>query len=208
MALKFVQAILHPPELKGKDRRQYWLAVTGWLLLMVIMLLGVGSVVGIVVYSTQWLLGEAFVQSHAQWIILIPFITLIPIAIIFSDRLWTRLFIHSGYLSDAATIRLLSNRAPTRRSERRHRWLGHALMLAIYGGMGVWAVLGRQWWMLFIVVPLGAWGIFLIRNAWKESDRMLEGGPIPPASEERMDYIEKVLDKRRQRNDHDRDPNQ
>jgi hypothetical protein len=62
--------------------------------------------------------------------------------------------------------------------------------------MAVW---GGQWWVLVIVVPLAVWGVFLIRNAWKDADSMLAGGPIPPESEERMRYIEKVLDERRHR---------
>ena len=119
-------------------------------------------------------------------------------SVIGGDRLWSRLFIQSGYLSDAAAIRILSNRAPTQTSERRHRWLGQAILLIVYGGMGVVAIMSKQWWALIIVIPLGVWGVFLIRNAWKEADVMLKGGAIPPASEERIRYIEKVLDDRSQ----------
>ena len=201
MMLKPVQAILHPPELKGKDRRRYWLAVVAWLFFMMMSLVLAGAAVGGIGYAIQSYYGEAFLNSYAVGILLVPFVIAIPIAILLSDNIWSHLFIHSGYLSDAATIRILSNRAPTRKSERRHRWFGQALMLVIYGGVGIWAILSEQWWMLVIVVPLGVWGIFLIRNAWKDADRMLEGGPIPPASEERIDYIEKVLDKRWQHND-------
>jgi hypothetical protein len=163
------------------------------------MLLCAGGLVGIFVYLCQWLLGEAFVDFYAKWIILIPFIILIPITIYLSDRLWSRLFIQSGYLSDAATIRILSNRAPTRTSERRHRWLGQAVLLFIYGTLGFMAVMARQWWVLVIVIPLALWGVFLIRTAWKEADQMLKGGAIPPASEERIRYIENVLHQRNPR---------
>lgn len=201
--LKSVQTILHPPELKDKDRRRYWLAVVGWFVCLMFTLLVFFTILYALMVAVERYLPEITKTKEFVGALLI----VVGVSgIILSDRLWSRLFIHSGYLSDAAAIRILSNRAPTHKSERRHRWLGHALMLVIYGGMGIWAVLGRQWWMLVIVVPLGIWGVFLIRNAWKEADRMLAGGPIPSASEERIDYIEQVLDKRRQRNDHDRDP--
>lgn len=145
---------------------------------------------------------ESYFESPAfkpyEDVLLIVGIAIVIGSVIGGDRLWFRLFIQSGYLSDAATIRILSNRAPTKTGERRHRWLGQVILLIVYGVMGVVAIMAKQWWALIIVIPLGVWGVFLIRNAWKDADVMLKGGAIPPASEERIHYIEKVLDERSQ----------
>lgn len=199
--LKSVHTILHPPELKGRERRRYWLAVTGWFVSTV--LGGVGTAIPYIIFL-------AWSETNAPRII--EFIDqnqiLVPIGIILlfiggcfaGNYIWYRLFILSGYLSDAAAIRILSNRAPTKTSERRHRWLGQVVLLFIYGTFGLIAVWHRQWWVLAIVVPLVIWGVVLIRNAWKEADAMLEGGSIPSDSEERIQYIEKVLEVRRRNN--------
>lgn len=194
--LKSVQAILHPPELKGRERRRYWLAVAGWLAITLSLLLVMGGGLLGIVWLCELVWGAAYRQYEE--LALLGLLIGGVVSVIYGDRLWYRLFIRSGYLSDAATIRLLSNRAPTRVSERRHRWLGQAWLLAIYGIFGFIAVWHEQWWVLVIVVPLAIWGVFLIRNAWKEADDMLKGGTIPPAAEERMRYIEKVLDDRSQ----------
>lgn len=197
--LKGVETVLHPPELKGKDRRRYWLAVGGWFGLLVGILTGL--LVGF--YLVLAPIEKSFPNLPFKEIVLIGGIAIVIGGAILSDRLWSRLFIQSGYLSDAAAIRILSNRAPTRTSERGHRWLGQAALLIIYGTLAVMAVMAKQWWVLIVVVPLASWGIFLIRNAWKEADQMLAGGAIPSASEERIRYIEKVLDERGQRDDED-----
>lgn len=198
--LRSVQAILHPPELKGPERRRYWVAVVGWFGCM----LGMLCVFFLLYFGVFYLLERAFGQSflnnlNAGWV-LVPMGAGGVITIQLSDHVWYRLFVLSGYLSDAATIRILSNRAPTQVSERRHRWIGPAVLLLIYGTFGTISVMHRQWWVLVIVVPLALWGVFLIRNAWKEVDTMLQGGPIPAASEERIEYIEKVLEERRRDN--------
>lgn len=199
--LKSVQTILHPPELKGKERRRYWLAVGGWFGCLIGLLGIFFSIFFAFLYILEKIFGEPFLNElHAAWF-LIPMCAGGIVTIILSDRLWSHLFIKSGYLTDAAAIRILSNRAPTQTSERRHRWLGQAVLLFIYGTFGLIAVWHRQWWVLVIVVPLALWGVFLIRNAWKEADQMLKGGPIPSASEERIRYIEKVIDERRPRDD-------
>lgn len=192
--LKSLEIILHPPELKGKDRRRYWLAVGGWFLLLILTLVALFCMLyGVMMVLEPYLQGMPIKET-----VLVLVIVVGVGGVILSDRLWSRIFIQSGYLSDAAAIRILSNRAPTQTSERRHRWLGQAVLLIIYGTFGFMAVMGKQWWVLVIVVPLAIWGVFMIRNAWKEADVMLEGGAIPPASEERIQYIEKVLDDRSQ----------
>lgn len=192
-----VDIILHPPELNGKERWRYWLSVTAWLILMLVSI----SLLNGLTYFGLWALikayGEGAVSAYEVIILIIGILNVI-IGVVVGDRIWSRLFIQSGYLPDSATIRILSNRAPTQTSERRHRWLGQAILLLVYGGMGVAAAMAKQWWALIVVIPLGVWGVFLMRNAWKESDAMLKGGAIPPASEERIRYIEKVLDDRSQ----------
>jgi hypothetical protein len=198
MKLESVDAILHPPELKGRERLRYWLAVSAFLPIAATLLLLTGGGVVLVLWSLETSLGEEAVAPYVEFF-MFSILVCGLMSVFLGDRLWTRLFLKSGYLSDAAAIRILSNRAPTRKGERRHRWLGQAILLLIYGILGGMAVWGGQWWVLVIVVPLAVWGVFLIRNAWKDVDSMLAGGPIPPESEERMRYIEKVLDERRHR---------
>lgn len=176
------------------------MAVGGWFALIPT-LLGIGFAVfgfGVITLAEHFPVVKQFVDRDEN-LLLIAGIAIIVVGVIGGDRLWSRLFIQSGYLSDAAAIRILSNRAPTRTSERGHRWLGQAMLIVIYGTLGFMAVMSKQWWILVIVVPLAIWGVFLIRNAWKEADQMLAGGAIPPASEERIRYIEKVLIERGQR---------
>jgi len=124
---------------------------------------------------------------------------IVIVSVLGGDRLWLRIFIQSGYLNDAATIRLMSNRAPTGRGERVHRWFGPLLLLAIYGALSFAGVMARQWWMLFLALPLLVWGLLLMHTARKQADEMLAGGPIPPESEERIQQIEQVLETRRRK---------
>lgn len=98
-----------------------------------------------------------------------------------------------------ATIRIMSNRAPTGRGERVHRWIGPLLLLTIYGTLSVAGVMARQWWVLFLALPLLVWGLLLMHTARKQADEMLAGGPIPPESEERIQQIEQVLETRRRK---------
>lgn len=198
--LKSVDFILHPPELRGRDRWRYWLSAIAWLVIIVSCMTALNGLLYLIAWMLIEIYGEEGVSKYEELFLVVGIINVI-IGVLGGDRIWSRLFIQTGYLSDAATIRVLSNRAPTITGERRHRWLGQAILLVVYVGIGIAAMMAKQWWLLIIVVPLGVWGIFLVRSAWKDAENMLSGGPIPPASEERIEYIEKVLDERRKSKD-------
>jgi hypothetical protein len=190
-----LQEILHPAELKSGDRRRYWLAVAAWFGLQVGVLCAWGGVLLLMVWLIESRIGPEKLLPYEDALLIAVLVSIIVGAIL-TDYLWYRFFIRSGYLSDAAAIRLLSNRAPTLHGERRHRWLGQAVLLLIYGVLGFMAIMARQWWVLVMVAPLAVWGVFLIRNSWKETDAMLAGGPVPSASRERIEYIQKALEER------------
>ncbi|MCL5059794.1 MAG: hypothetical protein M1449_04330 [Candidatus Thermoplasmatota archaeon] len=201
--LKSVQTILHPPELKGRERRRYWIAVGGWFAVILGLLSILGSALLLVVGWLEGHFGTAALSPYGS--LILACVLIIGVAsVLGGDRLWLRLFILSGYLSDAATIRLMSNRAPSAVSERRHRWLGPALLIVIYGMVGFMGFMARQWWVLFVALPLLVWGLYLIRNAWKQADEMLSGGAIPPESEDRIGQIEQVLEARRKKGQENR----
>lgn len=196
--LKSVHTILHPQELKGREHRRYWIAVLGWFVVMLGLLAVLGGALLVVVWGLEERFGTAALAPYES-LIFGSGIVICIVGVLGGDRLWLHLFINSGYLSDATTIRLMSNRAPTERGERVHRWLGPSLLLAIYGTLAIMAVMAHQWWVLFVALPLLIWGLLLMHMARKQADEMLAGGYVPPDSEERIQQIEQVLDARRQK---------
>lgn len=193
--LKSVQTILHPPELSRRDRRRYWIAVGGWFLVVLGLLGALGGMQLIVVWWLERRFGIAVLAAYDS-VMLIFGLTIVIVSVLGGDRLWLRLFILSGYLSDAATVRLMSNRAPTQVSERHHRRLGAMLLLTTYGMLVFMGFMARQWWVVLVALPLLVWGLYMMRNARKQADEMLSGGAIPPESEKRMEDIQRVLEAR------------
>jgi hypothetical protein len=196
--LNSVQVILHPPELHGRDHRRYWIAVLGWFAIMLGLLVFLGSALLTVIWWLEQLAGTADLAPYES-LILGAVIIIGMLSVLGGDRLWLRLFIQSGYLSDATTIRLMTNQAPTGRGERVHRWLGPLLLLAIYGTLSFAGYMARQWWVLFVSIPLLIWGLVLMRVAHKQADEILVSGDLPPDSKARIQQIEQILEDRQAR---------
>lgn len=196
MKLQSLNAILHPSELKGRDRRRYWVAVATWLVLV----LALFALFSAVLILGTWLLISAFgeeIFKPYEHLFLVAIIVNGVAGVFLGDRVWLYLFIKCDYLSDAALIRILSNRAPTRKDERRQRWIGQVVLLLIYGTLGVMAIVSGQWWVLVFAVPLAIWGVVWLLKEWSETENVLAGGPMRPESEERIRYIDEILDERR-----------
>jgi len=186
--------VLHPPELQGRERRRYWIAVGGWFVFtMTCLVLSLALWIGILVLIE----GESFfsdktpAKPYGLWGVL----ACVVIGAFLGDYLWGKAFVKSGYLSPAAAIRIRTNRAPTARGERAHRKLSLSLAVLIPLGIAGLGVYARQYWLIPLMMIMGLWLFISLWAGWKQSDAMIEGqAPYPD------DEVKRVL--------HDIDPQQ
>lgn len=188
--------VLHPPELQGRERRRYWIAVGGWF---VFTIGGIGFYGYILVLIAEYLeraYGDNFMMEAFgladQW--LLAAVLLVGVISIFGgDYLWGKVFVKSGYLSPAAAIRIRTNRAPTSRGERVHRKLSLSLAVLIPLGIAGLGAYAGQYWLIPFMLILGLWLFVSLWAGWKQSDAMIVGqAPYPD------DEVKRVL--------HDIDP--
>ena len=188
--------ILHPPELQGRERRRYWIAVGGWF---VFTIGGIGFYGSILLFIAKYLersYGDNFMMAAFgladEWLLAV--VLLVGVISFFGgDYLWGKAFVKSGYLSPAAAIRIRTNRAPTARGERNHRRLSLTLAVLIpLLFMGVaWYL--EAYWLIAVVLVFGAWFFIMIWAGWQRADDMVaERSPYPE------DEVRRVL--------HDIDP--
>ena len=196
MPRKPFQEILHPPELRGKEKRRYWLAVGGWFACTFGFLVLSGAVIMMVTYYAVLIFGESRMSKHSLWFLGVGLVVMIA-AFILGDRLWGRLFTKSGYLSDAAVIRIMTNRAPTKTSERGHRAIGYSIPILI-GGFIAWIAWREQaYWGVLGAVAFGGWLLFSVWSGWKQSDAIKQSEQtLSPDVEKRARDIQKALDER------------
>jgi hypothetical protein len=79
-----------------------------------------------------------------------------------ANALWNRIFIRSGYLSEAAVQRMRLNRAPTERGEKIRVGIGYVLYLAIFLGLGVPMLIFGDRTPLQIFASLGMIGVGVV----------------------------------------------
>jgi len=185
--------VLHPPELQGRERRRYWVAVGGWF---VFMLSGMGLCFGGLagaIWALQSTYGDE-VFANDNWVLWSGLLCGV-IGILLGDYLWGKVFVKSGYLSPAAAIRIRTNRAPTARGERAHRKLSLSLAVLIPLGIAGLGAYAGQYWLIPFMLILGLWLFKSIWAGWQQSDAMIAGqAPYPD------DEVKRVL--------HDIDPEQ
>lgn len=190
--------VLHPPELQGRERRRYWIAVGGWFVFTLGGLGFFGSILLAVVERLENVYGPTsnFLVTvfgpNDEWLLAIG-ILIVVLSFFLGDYLWGKVFVKSGYLSPAAAIRIRTNRAPTARGERIHRRLSltyAALIPLLFIGV-VWYL--ETYWLIAVVLVFGVWFFLRIWAGWKQSDAMI-AGQAPYAEDE----VKRVL--------HDIDP--
>ena len=196
MRRKPFQEILHPPELHGKEKRQYWLAVGGWFACVFGLMILSGMLLMAVAYGMERIFDEKFLQAYGLWFLGVGLGGMLA-SFILGHCLWTRLFVKSGYLSDASVIRIMSNRAPTKTSERNHRSIAYSIPVLI-GGFFAWIAWREQaYWGVLGSVAFGGWLLFSVWSGWKQSDADKQSGQISsPEVEKCARNIQKVLDER------------
>lgn len=179
--------ILHPPELQGRERRRYWMAVGGWFVfMMTCLILSLALWIGILVLieGESFFSDETPAKPYGLWGVLVFTV----IGIFLGDYLWGKVFVKSGYLSPAAAIRIRTNRAPTARGERIHRRLSLSLAVLIplgIAGMGAYA---GQYWLIPFMLIMGLWLFTSLWAGWQQADDMLAGqAPYPD------DEVKRVL---------------
>lgn len=154
MPRKPFQEMLHPPDLRGKEKRGYWLAA-GWFACTFGLLVLPGTVIIAVTYGMERVLDEEFLKAHGLWFLGATLVVMIA-AFILGNGLSGHLFTRFGYLSDAAVIRIMSNRVPTKASERNHRSIGYSIPILI-GGFLAWIAWREQaYWGVLIAIAFGA----------------------------------------------------
>jgi hypothetical protein len=194
--------VLHPPELQGRERRRYWIAVGGWFVFTIGGIGFYGSILLAVVAHLEGTYGTNFMtivfgiaDDQADKWLLAAGLLVVVISFFGGDYLWGKVFVKSGYLSPAAAIRIRTNRAPTARGERIHRRLSltyAALIPLLFMGVA-WYL--ETYWLIPVVLVLGVWFVRIIWTGWKQSDAMIAGeAPYPE------DEVKRVL--------HDIDPQQ
>lgn len=178
--------VLHPPELQGRERRRYWIAVGGWFVLtMACLALSLTLWIGVLVLIE----GESFLSDrtpakpYGLWGVLVC----VVVGAFLGDYLWGKVFVKSGYLSPAAAIRIRTNRAPTARGERIHRRLSltyAALIPLLFSGVA-WYL--ETYWLIAVILPFGAWFVLMIWAGWQKADAMMAGQvPYPEAEVRRV----------------------
>ena len=82
--------------------------------------------------------------------------------------IWHRLFVKSGYLSQAAVQRLSTNRAPTERGERIRVGIGYVTYLLIFFGLGIPMLIfgDRTPLQLFATIGLNGLGVYIAIHAF------------------------------------------
>lgn len=184
--------VLHPPELQGRDRRRYWIAVAGWFF---VVFSAVGSILFFYYQLLVWI-DQAYGSERLE-----PYQSVLLGGLLLSggagfflgDYLWGKVFVKSGYLSPAAAIRIRTNRAPTARGERAHRRLSLSLSVLIPLGIAGLGVYTGQYWLIPFMLIVGLWLFISIRAGWQQADDMMAGqAPYPE------DEVKRVL--------HDIDP--
>ncbi|MCG3188107.1 MAG: hypothetical protein IOMNBAOH_02831 [Rhodocyclaceae bacterium] len=188
--------VLHPPELQGRDRRRYWIAVAGWFVFMLAAVSFLGVIELMVAKELDRQYGPSFMSTAFnlgdEWLLAITLFTGV-LGIFLGDYLWGKVFVKSGYLSPAAAIRIRTNRAPTARGERAHRRLSLSLSVLIPLGIAGLGVYTGQYWLIPFMLILGLWLFISIRAGWQQADDMMAGqAPYPE------DEVKRVL--------HDIDP--
>jgi hypothetical protein len=106
-------------------------------------------------------------------------------AVFLGDYLWGLLFVRSGYLSREAAIRIRTNRAPTTRGERMHRWISLSLSLVIPIALAWVGWYLESWWMIALMLLLGVWLSRSIWVGWKNADSITAGNIEPPVDLEK-----------------------
>jgi hypothetical protein len=188
--------VLHPPELQGRERRRYWIAVAGWFVLTIGGMGFYGSILLAVVQHLESAYGSEFMATvfglADEWLLAMV-ILIVFLSIFLGDYLWGKVFVKSGYLSPAAAIRIRTNRAPTARGERVHRRLSltfAAMIPLLFSGVA-WYL--EAYWLIAVAWVFGAWFFLMIRAGWQQADDMMAGqAPYPE------DEVKRVL--------HDIDP--
>lgn len=178
------QDILHPPEVKGKGQRRYWIAVVAWFVMMLLMLATLGGILLIIVTALENKMGSDVLRPYDMWILMSVILTGIA-SILLSDQLWGKLFVKSGFLSPEAAIRIRTNRAPTAKGEKIHRRISLSLSILIpvflvYVG---WYL--HSWWMMGLAALVGVWLFVSVWAGWKKADDMIVGDLQPPADLEK-----------------------
>jgi uncharacterized membrane protein YhaH (DUF805 family) len=191
--------ILHPPELQGRERRRYWIAVGGWFVFTIGGIVFYGSILLSIAKYLERTYGDKFMMTAFgladEWLLAVM-LPLVVISVFGGDYLWGKAFVKSGYLSPAAAIRIRTNRAPTARGERIHRRLS-----LTYAALIPLLLMGVAWyletyWLIPVVLVLGAWFVLMIWAGWQRADDMMAGeAPYPE------DEVKRVL------HDIDPDPN-
>lgn len=198
--------ILHPPELQGRERRRYWIAVGGWF---VFVLSGVGisgSILLAVVAHLEGTYGSNFMTTvfgiaddQADAWLLATLLLVGVSSILLGDYLWGKAFVKSGYLSPAAAIRIRTNRAPTARGERAHRKLSLSLAVLIPLGIAGLGWYAEQYWLIPFMLVLGLWLFKSVWAGWQQSDDMLAGRA--PYSEDEARRVLHDIDPEKNRDD-------
>jgi uncharacterized membrane protein YhaH (DUF805 family) len=191
--------ILHPPELQGRERRRYWIAVGGWFVFTIGGIVFYGSILLSIAKYLERTYGDKFMMTAFgladEWLLAVM-LPLVVISVFGGDYLWGKAFVKSGYLSPAAAIRIRTNRAPTARGERIHRRLS-----LTYAALIPLLLMGVAWyletyWLIPVVLVLGAWFGLMIWAGGQRADDMMAGeAPYPE------DEVKRVL------HDIDPDPN-
>jgi len=174
--------VLHPPELQGRERRRYWIAVGGWFVAVT----SIVSLIGLLnVLAAYWAENRFTEEWLARYDYLMLPLLLVSMSsgILLGDYLWGKIFVKSGYLSPAAAIRIRTNRAPTARGERRHRKLSLSLSVLIPLGIAGLGVYTAQYWMIPFMLVVGLWLFFSVRAGWKQADAMMAGQEPYPEDE-------------------------
>lgn len=183
--------ILHPPEVKGAQQYRYWIAVMGWLVLVIMVAALVGILGYLAVVSIEAKFGTEGLRPYEMWIL--GFLLLgLGGSIFLGDFLWGLAFIKTGYLSREAVIRIRTNRAPTARGEHIHRRISLSLSLLIPVAL-IWVGWYlKSWWMMSLMFLLGAWLFWSIWAGWKNADAMNAGNaPLPSEFEGVTDDLDK-----------------
>ena len=178
------QEFLHPPEVKGAAKRRYWIAVGGWFFLVMLMFGLVGALLYLAVTSMEARYGTEALRPYEMWLLGTLLISLVG-AVFLGDYLWGLLFVRTGYLSREAVIRIRTNRAPTTRGERMHRWISLGLSLMIPAALAWVGWYLESWWMMALMFLLGVWLLLSIWGGWKNADSISAGNLEPPADMEK-----------------------
>lgn len=167
------QEVLHPPELKGLERRRYWIAAACWLPCVLMCMWGSYY---LLVGAFSWIYGDGFTKGNeAGNVVLWSSLALVGTCVFLGDYLWTKIFVSSGYLSNSTVIRLRTNRAPTAKGERIHRKLSLSLGILIPAFIAGLSWYVEQYWLIPLAMIFGLWLFVSLLGGWRRSDAIVEG---------------------------------